>query len=150
MLREICEMGDFVRRMRAQFRFGDLSRSPMRLIRLEVRESLAECEWVARAADPWDAELPASIRERNVAKQVLKDAMQVRDLLFSIFPDVASANIRVYRNAEPPDLIIAGTIKRDEPTLKGIRSLMMRVKLSGLQFRLDDGRLEPLPREGPT
>ena len=99
---------------------------------------------MARPGDPWDVVLPTCVRERNVAQQALKDAMKVHDLLFSVFPEVATANIRVYRDAEPPDLIIAGTISREEPTLKGIRSLVMRVKLCGLQFRLDDGRLEPL------
>jgi hypothetical protein len=74
----------------------------------------------------------------------------VRDLLFSAFPDLASANLRVYRQGETPDLIIAGTVLRDSPALDGIRSLAMRVKLCGLHFHLEDGKLEPLFREGPT
>ena len=150
MFRQLCEAGDFIRRTRTQFRFGELSRAPLRLLRLEIKGDCAECEWMARPADPWDVCLPTSVRERNMTQQALKDAMKVRDLLFSVLPDAATANIRVYRKADPPDLIIAGTVKREEPTQKGIRSLVMRVKLCGLQFRLDDGRLEPLPRESPT
>ena len=148
MFRYLCEAGDFVRRIRAQLRCGEFSRARLQLLRLEVQTDAAECEWIARPADPWDATLPASMRERNRAQQALADAMKVRDLLFYLFPDVVTANIRVYREGGPRELIIAGTVTRDEPFFLGIRSLPMRVKLSGLRFRLDNGKLEPLPQEG--
>jgi hypothetical protein len=149
-MQPLWEVADFVRTLRRQMRFGEFSRAPLRLLRVELRENIAECDWMARAVDPWDADLSPSVRDRNLTEQALRDAMNVRDLLFSVFPDVATANIRVYREGELPSLIIAGMVKREEPPPKGTRSLAMRVKLCGLQFRLDDGRLEPLPREGPT
>jgi hypothetical protein len=145
MLSQVCEIGDFVRRMRTQVRFGDLSRASLRLLRLELRAAEVECEWMARPADPWDADLPGSVRERRVAEQALKDAIAVRKLLFAVLPGVATAAIWVYREGPTPELIIAGIAKREEePVVMGSRSLAMRVKLCGLQFRLDDGRLLPL------
>src|ERR1700716_1003421 len=144
MVRQLCEIGDFVRRMRAQFRFGDLSRAPLQLLRFEVQGDSAECEWIARRPDPWDVDLPPSVRDRNVAQQALRDALRVRDLLFSILPDVSTVDFRVYRHCAPPDLIIVGKVERVQAILRGIRSLTMQAKLRGLQFRLEDGRLEPL------
>jgi hypothetical protein len=144
MLRQLCELSDFARRIRAQMRFGDLSRASLQLLRVEIEADSAACEWFARPADPWDVGLPAAARERNISEQALRDAMQVRELLFSMLPDVQTANVRVYRQGEPPELIIAGTVKRDEPSLKGIRSLVMRVKLCGFKFHLDEGRLKTL------
>lgn len=145
----LWEAADFVRAVRRQRRFGDLSRAPLRLLRLELRadEDEVKCEWMARPADPWDADLPGSLRDRHVAEQALKDAIAMRKVLFSSLPGVATAAIRVYREGPTPELIISGTVKREEPVLTGIRSLAMRVKLCGLQFRLDDGRLAPLQGE---
>src|SRR5580698_8944763 len=118
MLRQVCEMADFIRRVRTQLRFGSLSRAPLQLLRLEVRADSAECEWMSRPADPWDLELPVVVRDRNLTDQALKDVIEVRRLLFSVLPQVLTVNIRVYRQfaAEPPELIIAGTVSRNEPS----------------------------------
>ena len=141
---QLREIEDFIRRLRTMVKFSDLSRAPLRLLRFEVRGDTVECEWMARPADPWDADLALVVRERNMTEQALRDAVAVRKLLFFTFPTAATAAIRVYREGEAPELIIAGTVAREEPSLTGIRSLAMRVKLCGLQFRLDDGRLQPL------
>jgi hypothetical protein len=149
-MRALWELADFVRDVRREMRFGELSRAPLQLLSLEWRGASAKCEWLARPADVWDAALSSSTRDRNVTEQALKDAVAVRDLLFSALPDLATANLRVYRDGEPPELIIAGTVMRDSRASNGIRSLAMRVKLCGLQFHMQDGKLEPLLREGPT
>jgi hypothetical protein len=149
-MRALWELGDFVRAMRTEMRFGELSRAPLRLLSLEWRSNSVKCEWMARPADVWDADVSRSIRERKVTEQALKDAIAIRDLLFSVLPGIASANLRVYREGEPPELVIAGSVTRDSPALSGIRSLAMRVKLCGLHFHMENGKLEPLLREGPT
>lgn len=143
----LCEVGTFVRRLRAQLRFGDLSRAPLQLLRLEVQASSAECEWLARPADAWDTELKSGLAERNASTQALADAIQIRELLFLALPAIRGAVVRVYRQAgsEPPELIIEGTVARDQRVSASIRSLAMRAKLFGLHFRLTDGVLESLP-----
>lgn len=145
----LADVDVFVSRMRTRVRFGELSRAPLRLLRVEIRGDAIECEWMARPADPWDIDLSETVRERNIAEQALRDAVAVRQLLLSTFRWAATAAIRVYREGEVPELIIAGTVARESPSLTGIRSLAMRVKLCGLQFRLDDGRLQPLQAEAP-
>src|SRR5580700_375148 len=99
-MRALWELGDFVRAMRREMRFGELSRAPLRLLSLEWRGDSAKCEWMARPEDVWDADISRPVRDRKVAEQALQDAVAVRDLLFSAFPDLASANLRVYRQGE--------------------------------------------------
>jgi len=149
MVKRLCEIGDFVRKLRIQARFGELSREPLRLLRLELRDERAECEWISRPADQWDSELPPRVGERHVSEQALQDAIAVRDLLFRALPDLHSAFVRAYRPSPEgnPELIITGTVARDQRPPVTVRSLMMRAKLFGLRFSLDDGVLENLQPE---
>lgn len=149
-MRPLWQAGDFIRAVRRELRFGELSRASLRLVSLEWRGDWAQCEWMARREDAWDADVSPVVRDRRATEQALRDAMDVRRLLFAALPGVASANLRVYREADPPELIIAGAVMRDSPAFPGIRSIAMRVKLCGLHFQLADGKLEPLLREGPT
>jgi len=142
----IWDASEFVRKVRIRMRFGERSRMPLRLLRLELRHETAVCEWMARANDPWDIDLPIAAQEQNQAFQALQDAMTVREFLFATLPEVRSANFRVYRPAagEPPELIIAGTVTREDEPLPRVSSLVMRAKLCGLRFSLSDGVFEAL------
>jgi hypothetical protein len=149
MVARLCEVGSFVRRLRAQLRFGDLSRAPLQLLRLEVQVSSAECEWVARPADQWDSELQPAVAERHASTQALKDAIQVRELLFLALPNLDSAVVRVYRQpaGERRQLIVEGTVTRGQRVPTSVRSIAMRAKLFGLRFWLTEGVLENLASE---
>ncbi len=148
-MKRLWELGYLIRGLQIQMRFGELSRAPLCLLRLQLRENQVECDWMARPADEWDKELPPAIGERNASLQALKDAMAVRELLFCALPAVDSAMFRVYRQPvrEPPELIIAGTVNREDQTLLSVCSLVMRAKLCGFRFWLDDGVLEALQLE---
>jgi hypothetical protein len=149
-MRVLWEVADFVRKLRRQMRFGELSRAPLELLRLELRGQRAECEWMARPADRWDEMLPPGLSERNASAQALEDAVAVRELLFSALPELESAAIRVFRNSEDeedPELIIAGTVCREDEVAPTIRSLAMKAKLLGFQFSMDDGVLGALQSE---
>jgi len=63
--------------------------------------------------------------------------------------DISSATFRVYRQVadEPAELIITGTVTRPEPLRWNIHSLVMRAKLCGFRFCLDDGKLVALQVE---
>lgn len=149
-MKQLWDAADFLRKFRRQMRFGHLSRAPLRLLRFEVRGAIAECEWVARRADPWDADLSPSVRERNASSQALEDSLALREMLFAAVPGVSSAVFRVYRAAETieagagPELIIFGTVERDEQVAGNIRSLAMRAKLFGFRFWMDNGVLGTL------
>ena len=139
--KQLCDIRDFVVRLRVQLRFGRLSRASLRLLRLEWRGEHLECDWVARSKDEWDQDLTTG--DRNASLQALEDAMEIRELLFCVMKDISSATFRVYRQlAEgPPELIIAGTVLKPEPVRWIVGSLAMRAKLCGLQFSLDNGTL---------
>jgi hypothetical protein len=148
-MKQLWEALDFCRNVRRKLRFGEISRSPLRLLRMELQGETVECEWIARSADVWDTHLRPSVRHRNASLQALQDAMAIRDLLFSELPAVQTATLRAYRQMEGqiPELIIAGTVARGDVAPRAIRSVAMRAKLQGLRFWLDDGILETLQQE---
>jgi hypothetical protein len=143
------KFADFVRSLRREMRFGQLSRAPLRLLRLELLEKTLVCDWVARPPDIWDASLQHPVRDRNESQQALADAISIRDLIFDALPDLDLAVLRAFRQSarEPPEPIIVGSICRDDPGIHQQASLVMQAKLSGFRFSLQDGRLESMPFE---
>lgn len=127
-------------------RYGELSRAPLKLLRLELREDYAECEWRVRPNDPWDQDLSEEIREQNKTSQALQDALTVREFLFTSIPQIRLATLKVYRPTEwqSLELIIAGSVNREDVPPARVASLVMRAKLYGLHFELMNGALGPL------
>jgi hypothetical protein len=148
-MRQLWDVADFVRGIRIRLRFGGLSRSPLRLLRVHWQGESIQCDWLARSPDAWDSDLNPQVREGNASLQALEDAMAVRGLLLSTFPEVEDAELRVFR--QPPgratELIIRGTVRRDTEPHGEVASLAMRAKLSGLQFSLEDGILKALQED---
>ena len=140
----LWQASDFLRKFRLQMRFGELSRAPLQLLRLEIRQDVAECEWLARLNDPWDAGLPTPRQQRSQVEQALRDAIKVRDFLFSALPEVRNARFKVYRRGEPLQLIIVGEGCRDDEPPFRISSVVMQAKLYGFRFVLADGVFEIL------
>ena len=145
----ILSAAEFVRRFRHQLRFGEQSRAPLKLLRLELREDLAECEWLARASDAFDAHLSREIREQGITFQALRDAISVCELLFCVIPEIQRAALKVYRQTEweSRELIIEGTVNREDGPPRRIASLFMQARLCGLRFNVSDGVLESLGSE---
>ena len=84
LAQRVYHVGLFVRGLRVQMRFGDLTRAPLRMVRLQLKERVAECDWIARLPDPWDEDLRPDIGQRHASLQALKDAVDVRFLLFEM------------------------------------------------------------------
>jgi len=145
-MRQLWEVADFVRSMRRQMRFGELSRAPLRLRRVELQDDTVECDWMTRPPDIWDASLRREQRDHNESIQALADAISIRNLLFDALPNVESAVLRVFRQParEAPEMIILGTVSREMPAVHRVSSLVMRAKLYGFCFCLEDGFLRPL------
>jgi hypothetical protein len=148
-MRLLWEIADLGRAMQRQMRFGELSRAPLRLLRLEWRGNVAECDWMARPADEWDRDVPRQVSDANVSEQALRDAIAVRELLFHALPGVDTASLRVFRKSSggTRDLIITGLVTRGEEAPRNVSSTAMRAKLLGFQFWFQEGFLEAMPSE---
>ncbi len=136
-MRLLWKLADFGRAVRRQMRFGNLSRAPIRILRLEWQAGFVECDWLARAADHWDADLASQASQRrNASVQALQDAMALRELLFAEWPNVEKAQLRAFRQRTDgrQELIITGTVTRDGEISRRIASTAMRAKLLGFQF----------------
>jgi hypothetical protein len=146
LAKRLRDASHFFRDFRVHMRFGDLTRAPLRLLRFQLLGDLAECDWVAREADPWDADLPASAGRRHASLQALKDAIDVRNLLFYSLPGTDRALLRVYRSGPGYDeLIITGISERSDRYAKSVRSVAMRAQLLGFRFSMDNGILNERP-----
>lgn len=149
LARQISGVGHFIRDFGFQLRFGALSRAPLHLLRFQIKEHVGECDLIARDPDLWDADLSREIGRRHASLQALKDAIDIRSLLFVTIPEIAMARLRVYRqtSAHTRELIIIGNIRRQDSAFRGTHSLAMRAKLVGLRFHLENDLLCRLSRE---
>lgn len=145
-MQPLWEVADFARKLRREMRFGEISRAPLRLLRVELRSDALECDWIARLADIWDSSLRRPERDRNESHQILLDAIAVRNLVFDAFPKIDCAVLRAFRQSarERPEMILLGTVSRELPDVRRVSSLAMRAKLYGFCFSLEDWFLRPL------
>jgi hypothetical protein len=143
--RRLCDLSAFLQRLRVQMRYGELTRAPLQLVRFQMKENVAECEWLARQPDPWDEGLHPSIGLRHASLQALQDAVNVRSLLFDVLPGVDSAYLRIYRQRIiGRDLVIVGHVQRLAPSFRKVHSVAMRAKLLGFRFTLQNDILGSL------
>ena len=140
LAKRVCDVGLFIRTLRVQMRFGDLTRAPLRMLRFQLEGRVAECDWLARLPDPWDEDLRPDIGQRHASLQALRDAVDMRSLLFHVLPDVDAAYLRIYRATatKPRELIVAGNVYREAASFRGVHSVAMRAKLLGFRFSLEN------------
>ena len=114
-MKTIAELGNLIRQVRSRIKYGELSRAPLDLLRIEVHGGQADCNWLARRLDVWDASLLRNRGTQLASEQALRDAIGVGQLLFDFLPDVHEAQLRAFRQSarEPPDLIITGKLRRE-------------------------------------
>jgi hypothetical protein len=148
-MRLLWKFADFGRAVRRRMRFGNLSRAPIKILRVEWQAGFIACDWQARAADEWDADLAFHVSEENVSMQALQDAIALRELLFAEWPDAEKAQLRAFRQRTDgrQELIITGTVTRDGEISRRVTSTAMRAKLLGFQFWFRDGSLTALESE---
>jgi hypothetical protein len=128
-------------------RQGELSREPVKILRLEWRSDIVECDWLMRPSDPWDADLPSHAASENQTSQALRDALTLRNMIFKGFPAAIQAELRMYRfdAADQLELMMSGSISRNEQFYERVPSMAMRAKLCGFHFTLDHGVLNRHP-----
>jgi hypothetical protein len=144
---QLSNVSLFLFRLRTQLRFGELTRAPLKLLRLQLVADVVECEWLARSPDIWDADLPARIGRRHSSLQTLRDAIDVRSLLFHAIPDADTVYFRIYREnaAHMREMVVTGCAQRNDNSARAVHSLAMRAKVLGFRFRLEDGILCKMP-----
>ncbi|HWB32648.1 MAG TPA: hypothetical protein VG714_05705 [Acidobacteriaceae bacterium] len=118
-------------------------------MRVEIKKSEAWCDWIARPVDVWDADLSASVSERNFTMQTLDDALNVRAILFETLTNIQTAELRAFRSAPQgePELILIGSAFRDDRRPAPDVSLAMQAKLLGFHFTVADNALIHLATE---
>ncbi len=149
-MRELLDATDFLSKARRRMRFGDFSREPLRLLRLEWRGESVEIDWLMRPADQWDSDLPTHLVEEHQTLQALRDALSLRDIVFESFSGVNSAELRMFRahSDHRPELMMTGSVNRSNEAYPRVASVAMRAMLCGFRFTLAEGVLAsmtPLP-----
>jgi hypothetical protein len=145
-MNELLQAADFLRRTRRKLKQGEHSREPLHLLRIEWKKDSVECDWLMRAPDPWDVDLPEHVARQNQTHQALKDALSLRDAIFDSFPGTTNADLRMYRrDAEQKlELVMTGSVSRSNEVLQRVASVVMRARLCGFNFTLGSSGLESL------
>jgi hypothetical protein len=143
---ELLDAMDFLNKARRRMRFGTFSRVPLKLLRVAWKEDHVECDWIMRPADPWDKFLPPALVEEHQTLQALRDALNLRDVVFKAFPSVTRADLCMFRVDVDlrHELMMAGTVTRSNEVLQRVSSIAMRAKLCGFRFSLAQGVLESM------
>lgn len=146
---QFSNVSQFLRGLRMKMRYGELTRAPLRLLRFNILGHIAKCDWVARAYDPWDADLSPNVQQRHASLQALKDAINVRSLLFESMPYVETADFRIYRETSDYQrgLIITGCVQKNDHSARNLHSLAMRAKILGFRFQIEGDILQAMPPE---
>jgi len=152
LVKQLCRASRFLQGLRIQMRFGELSRAPIKLLRLQMVDKVVECDWLARALDPWDADLSGNVQQRHASLQSLRDAIDVRALLFDLMPQTETAYLRAYRESEDykRELIIEGCAQRIDHAAHNVHSLVMRAKILGFRFDIKGNALYKIHASGAT
>ncbi len=138
------DAGKFLRETRRKMRVGEISREPLKLLRIEWRDDRVECDWLMRPSDRWDADLPSHLAKENQTLQSLRDAIALRKMIFHAFPSVMKAELRMYRADTDGqlELMMTGSVARSNEVFERVASVVMRAKLCGFQFNLASGVLK--------
>ena len=152
LAKQLCRASRFLQGLRIQMRFGELSRAPIRLLRLQMVDKVVECDWQARALDSWDADLSRNVQQRHASLQSLRDAIDVRAMLFDLMPQIEVAYLRTYRESQEceQELIIEGCAQRIDHAARNVHSLVMRAKILGFRFEIKGNALRSIPASGAT
>jgi hypothetical protein len=146
LAQHIFKASQFLRGVRVQLRFGELSRAPLRMIRLEIMDEAAECDWLVRPSDAWDDGLSRQVQQRHASLQALRDAIDMRAMMFDLMPQLETARCRVYRETADFEraTIISGITHRNDQSGRHVHSLVMRAKVLGFRFDLQGDILRAL------
>ena len=145
----LCNVSHFLLRLQVQFQFGRHSRASLHLLRMEIIPEKIEFDCITKSSDPWETDPAEQNAKRRITLQVLHDAIDLRAILFRSVPDVDAARIRIYRNSGQygRELIMVGHTHRNDQSALGFHSPIVRAKVLGYQFRLDNDYLKEITED---
>jgi hypothetical protein len=104
-----------------------------------------EIEWYAHDVHPWDDDLPVELQAARFAEETLQHTVAAIRRAFERFPEVDGLQIVVREPRRPHGVLFTGRVSRAEAARCATSlSAAMALKLLGIEFRMVDGRLEPL------
>lgn len=120
----------------------------MKLLWLEWKPERVEWDWLTRPADPWDADLPPRLVRERETLQALRDALDLRQMIFQSFPSAMNAELHMFRfdANHQPELIMSGSVARTNEVLERVSSVVIRARFCGFQFTLASGVLQGTTR----
>lgn len=142
-MKDLLDAAEFLKKVRRKLRFGAFSRESLLLLRFEWKGDSVECDWLMRAADQWDKDLPVHLARENQTLQSLRDAMSLREVIFKSFPAVMNAELRMFRadSAHRLEMVMTGSVSRSNETFERVASVAMRARLFGFRFTVEQGEL---------
>jgi hypothetical protein len=145
-MKQLFYAAKFLDRARSKLRYGAYSREPLLLLRFEWKGESAECDWLMRSPDPWDKGLAEYVAKQNQTLQSLADAITLRDAIFKAFPAVTLARLKMFRSDSEHrlELVMTGNVSRNNEVLQRVSSMVMRARLCGFHFKLEQGGLSGL------
>lgn len=140
-MKPLFDTVDFLGRARRKMRSGAYSRESLMLLRVEWKGDCVECDWLMRPVDPWDRDIPEHLARENQTLQALRDALNLREIVFKSFPAVVNADLRMFRANEDHrlELVMRGSTSRFNEVFYRVASVAMRAKLCGFHFTLAEG-----------
>lgn len=140
-MKPLFDTVDFLGRARRKMRSGAYSRESLMLLRVEWKGDCVECDWLMRPVDPWDSDIPEHLARENQTLQALRDALNLREIVFKSFPAVVNADLRMFRANEDHrlELVMRGSTSRFNEVFYRVASVAMRAKLCGFHFTLAEG-----------
>jgi hypothetical protein len=118
---------------------------PRRPAALGTVSTQLEIEWYAHNVHPWDEDLPPDGQEARFAEEAVQHTLSAIRRAFQRFPEVDTLQIMVRDPRKPHPVLFTGRVLRaDSTACSNTPSPAMALKLLGIEFRMIDGRLQPL------
>lgn len=147
LFNQVSRVSAFLRRFRLRLNYGGLSRAQIKLLRFELEGVSVKCHWLARQHPAVERGQANEQQRLHYSMQVLKDAIDIRSMLFESLPQIEEGYLEVYRNASISliqERIVLGYVQRNDHSSRNLHSIERRARNLGFNFQLESGDLQPL------
>jgi hypothetical protein len=126
----------------ALHRRGEVRSDGLDLLEASVKLSVS---WRARGIHPWDRELPEQRTAGQLLDQTLHDTEDAVERIFAAFPEASTLELDVFENDPSSNrVVISGAVDRSDVGRCDSSSIAMRLRMLGINYRVENRRLEVL------